>query len=168
MQCRANASPCAFGLRPDPDGNDDDTRLINYPRRRFKWRPPPKGGPFEREKTFFLPINPNYRLSRSSPRAPSVDIYEIGKWRTTAFFYPISKKLSKRRTKLRYRPVVKLGWWHYMVSYEGRYKLLGTNIKTPAMVQITCFSLLSLPGYFTVNLICNVRTQVKGSLLVSW
>lgn len=52
------------------DGNDDDTRLINYPRRGFKWRPPPKGDgdPFEREKTFFLPINPNYRLSRSSPR----------------------------------------------------------------------------------------------------
>lgn len=48
-----------------------------------------------------------------------------------------------------------------MVSYGGRYKLLATSIKTPAMVQITCFSLLSLPGYFTVNLICNVRTQSK-------
>lgn len=69
------------------DGNDDDTRLINYPRRGFKWRPPPNGGrgggrgggrddPFEREKTFFLPINPNYRLSRRS-RRPREEVREL-------------------------------------------------------------------------------------------
>lgn len=61
MQCRASVSPRvvplaranpapSLPLPPPPplDGNDDDTRLINYPRRGFKWRPPPKGdgGPF--------------------------------------------------------------------------------------------------------------------------
>lgn len=101
---------------------------------------------------------------RGARQEPQVSTYMKSANGEQPLFYPISKKLSKRRTRLRYRPVVKLGWWHYMVSYGGRYKLLGTSIKTPAMVQITCFSLLSLPGYFTVNLICNVRTQVKGSL----
>lgn len=35
-----------------------------------------KDDPFEREKTFFLPINPNYRLSRRS-RRPREEVREL-------------------------------------------------------------------------------------------